>query len=277
MQFGNAQALVRGDVPGRVVSIWINGPRLHRRHLLKIIRTHFERIHASYEDLPVSEYIPVLGCPEVELSYSTILKYHQYGMDTVTVEMGQTLARVSVNELLENVGFPSKDVSAHDAQPLSWNPITQSSALTLFISYAHIDETYCDQLRGALTVYERGGELAVWDDTKIIPGQKWEKEIIRKLEEAQIIVLLLSNDFIRSDYCTLVEMQKAIERERRGECSIVSIVVRQCRFDKLQVGKLQAILPGGKAIKNNRDRDTAWREVTRQLDKVIHSLHKKNK
>lgn len=277
LQWGNARALVRGDIPGCVVSIWVTGPRLHCRTLLEIIRTHFERIHESYKELPVYELVPVPGHPNIEVPYSTVLKFHHYNRDTIDIDMGKTLGRVLVKDLLENVGFPSRDVSGESAEPLDLEPISNSSALSIFISYSHIDETYCDQLRGALTIYQRGGELDVWDDTKIIPGQRWEREILYKLEEAQIIVLLLSNDFIRSDYCTQVEMRRAIEREARGECSIVSIVVRACRFDKLQVGKLQAILPNGKPIKNHRDRDTAWKEVTNHLDKVIHLLNKKIK
>jgi hypothetical protein len=109
----------------------------------------------------------------------------------------------------------------------------------------------------------------VWDDTCIVPGQKWEDEILGKLENADIIVLLLSNDFIRSDYCFTKEMRVALADDKQGECAIVPIVVRACRYDQLELGQLQAILQKGKPVKQNKDRDAAWLEVTKQLDKVI--------
>jgi len=102
-----------------------------------------------------------------------------------------------------------------------------------------------------------------------VPGQKWEEELLGKLTTADIIVLLLSNDFIGSDYCYQKEMEIARERDKTGECAIVPIVVRACRYDRLELGQIQAILPNGKPIKQNTDRDAAWLEVTKQLDKVI--------
>jgi hypothetical protein len=64
-------------------------------------------------------------------------------------------------------------------------------------------------------------------------------------------------------------MEVARERDKAGECVIVPIVVRACRYDRLELGQLQAILPNGKPVKQNKDRDAAWLEVTTQLDKVI--------
>jgi internalin A len=273
--WGMARALVRGDIAGRVVHIWANGQLHYRRELIAIIRHHFERIHESYEDLPVTESVPVPGQPLVEVPYSTLLKYRRARMDSVIVEIGDNLGRVAVDQLLLNVGLPrgtKRDVDIQLDTPIIWQPSVSARELSLFISYAHKDETYCDQLRGALTIYERSGELEFWDDTQIIPGQKWEREILRKLERADIIVLLLSNDFIRSDYCMQIEMKRAIERHSQGKCAIVPIVVRECRFDKLAIGKIQAIEPGGRPIKRHRDRDLAWKEVTKELDRVIQYL-----
>ena len=105
-----------------------------------------------------------------------------------------------------------------------------------------------------------------------MPGQNWEDEILAKLTTADIVILLLSNDFIASDYCFKQEMQMARERDKAGECAIVPIVVRACRYDRVELGQLQAILPNGKPIKQNKDRDAAWLDVTKQLDRVIERL-----
>jgi internalin A len=272
LEWGEARALVRGDVPGRIVYVWVTGPRMHSRTLLRIIRTYFERIHESYQEMPVSEHVPVTGFPEAEIEYTKLLKYHRYGEELMVVEMGQQLGRINVNEILEDVGFPANFARRGLYDRSEWGTSGPASPVSLFISYSHKDETYRDELRGALTIYERGGELEVWDDTRIVPGQQWDREILKKLTDAKIIILLLSNDFIQSDYCTRVEMKKAIARDQKGACAVVPIVIRECRYDKLETGRIQAILPGGKPIKNHRDRDKAWKEVTQSLDSVIQRL-----
>ena len=122
--------------------------------------------------------------------------------------------KLSVTALLDGVDVPG--TRGVIRQTPAFRAIPQAGALSLFISYSHKDETFRDELRGALTAYERKGELVPWDDTKIVPGQKWEAEILENLERADIIVLLLSNDFISSDYCYQKEFQRARERDARG-------------------------------------------------------------
>src|SRR6185369_8419270 len=121
----------------------------------------------------------------------------------------------------------------------------------------------------ALRPLERAGALQIWDDTNIVAGQNWEEIILQNLKSADIVVILLSNDFISSDYCFSIEMQMARDRDKAGECVIVPIVVRACRYDRLELGQLQAILPNGKPIEQHKHRDAAWVDVTRQLDQVI--------
>ncbi len=266
----NCRALVRGDVQGRKVTIRVTGPGGGRRELLGIIREHFERIHGSYEKLPVTEVVPIPGYAEADVEHELLLTYERERRDTITVKVGNELRDFPVKQLLDGVDLPGV------SRVLERERIRGEGRLSLFISYSHKDERFRDGLAGALLAYERKGELVVWDDTKIVPGQKWEPEILAKLERADIIVLLLSNDFIRSDYCVQKEMKRAIERDSADECAIVPIVVRSCRFDKLDVGKIQAILPNGKPIKGHKDRDAAWLEVTRQLDRVLERLRKRH-
>ena len=269
LQRANCRALVRGDIQGRKVTIRVTGPGGGRRELLGIIREHFERIHGDYEKLPVTAVVPIPGYPEADVEHELLLTYERSRRDAIVVKVGDELREFSVRQLLDGVDLPGV------SRVLERERIKGADRPSLFISYSHKDELFRDELVGALTAYERKGELAVWDDTKIIPGQKWEPEILGKLERAHIIVLLLSNDFIRSDYCIQKEMKRAIERDRAGECAIIPIVVRSCRVDKLEVGQIQAILPHGKPIKQHRDRDAAWLEVTKQLDRVLATLKKR--
>jgi len=272
LEHAKCRALVRGDVLGRTVTIRIAGTGDERRELLGIIREHFERIHRSYEKLPVTELVPIPGHPEAHVKHDLLLKYEQTNKETIPVEVGDELMDFSVKALLEGVDLPGMIREDRNMRQLLELLGPLAELPSLFISYSHKDERFRDELSGALTPYERKFELWRWDDTEILPGQKWESEILKNLERASIIVLLLSNDFIRSDYCTQKEMKRALERDAAGECAIVPIVVRACRFDKLELGKIQAILPKGKPIKQHKDRDAAWLEVTKQLDRVIAKL-----
>lgn len=220
------------------------------------------------------------GHPEVLVSYAELLVYEAAGDDEYKIASGRAVfpsrstqpvvVKLSVKKLLDGVDLPG-------APRVRRRGIVIVDRITpnLFISYSHKDDLFRDELRGALTAYERKGELRLWDDTRIEPGQKWEPEILVNLERADIIVLLLSNDFIRSDYCMQKEWEIAKRRDDAGKCSIVPIVVRACPFNKLDVGQIQAIQPGGKSIKQHRDRDAAWLEVTKQLDRVIARLKKR--
>ena len=264
LERANCRALVRGDIQGRQVVIRVTGVGNGQRELLGIIREHFERIHRSFEKLPVTELVPIPKYPQITVPYKELLAYERAGDDEYKVVIDRAPVKFSVAELLDGVDLPgSRDAVIQEA-------IFELVAVPLlFISYAHEDERFRDELRGALTPYERTRTLQIVDDTCIVAGQKWEDEILSKLDAADIVILLLSNDFIRSDYCFRKEMQMARERDRAGECTIVPIVVRACAYQKLELGQLQAILPNGKPIKQNKDRDAAWLEVTKQLDKVI--------
>ena len=295
LERANCRALVRGDIQGRQVVIRVTGVGKGRRELLGIIREHFERIHRSFEKLPVTEMVPIPEHPHITVPYKELLDYEYAGDNEYKVVINRKPKKFRVDALLDGVDLPGSrdsgrttrqfrerlmgtvtgrvDVSSsQEDEGLNtelYRFINTLNSPSLFISYSHKDERFRDELRGALTPYERTGRLKIWDDTCIMPGQKWENEILSKLEDADIVVFLISNHFIRSDYCFQKEMQVARERDNTGKSAIVPIVVRACRYDQLELGQLQAILPNGKPIGEHKNRDAAWVEVTKQLDKVI--------
>ena len=272
LERANCRALVKGDVQGRTVTIRVAGPGQGRRELLGIIREHFERIHRSFEKLPVTELVPIPAHPDVTVPYKDLLAYESIADDEYKVVIDGRPVKFSVTELLDGVDIPGVRRPADRAVPFHREFLRDRDSVTLFISYSHKDERYRDELRGALTAYERRGDVTSWDDTCIMPGQKWEQEILGKLERADVVVLLLSNDFISSEYCYVKEMKRALEKAAAGENAVIPIVVRSCAFNKLELGEIQAILPEGKPINKHRDRDGAWLHVTNQLDPLIASL-----
>ena len=91
------------------------------------------------------------------------------------------------------------------------------SQVEIFVSYAHKDQRYREQLAAHLSQLKNEGLIDTWYDGQIVPGQQWADEIADHLESAQIVLLLISSDFLASDYCYNNEMHRAIQRHDAGE------------------------------------------------------------
>src|SRR5215470_12141899 len=97
--------------------------------------------------------------------------------------------------------------------------------VTIFFCYAREDEDLLNKLKTHLKPLQRQNLIAVWHDRDISAGTEWEKEISRHLNTAQIILLLVSPDFMNSDYCYGVEMKRAIERHERKETRVIPVIL----------------------------------------------------
>lgn len=139
----------------------------------------------------------------------------------------------------------------------------------LFISYARVDESLLQELEKHLSSLKREGLIHFWHDREIVPGQKWADEIDRHLEAAQIILLLISADFIASDYCFAKEMKRAMERHEDGTAVVVPIILRTCEWGSVPFGQIQGLPKDGRAITSWGNRDEAFADVARGLRKTI--------
>ncbi len=98
--------------------------------------------------------------------------------------------------------------------------------VSLFYSYSHADEPIRREIEKHLATLKRLGLIHSWHDRQIGPGDEWKKEIDRELERADIILLLLSPDFVASDYCYEVEAKRALERHNQDQATVIPIVLR---------------------------------------------------
>src|SRR5947209_13734895 len=105
---------------------------------------------------------------------------------------------------------------------------THRNAISVFLSYAHEDESLLQKLETHLSLLKRQGLISTWYDRQIVPGTNWAKVIDQRLEQASIILLLVSADFLASDYCYQVEMKRAMARHEADEARVIHIVVRPC-------------------------------------------------
>ena len=142
----------------------------------------------------------------------------------------------------------------------------------IFFCYAREDEALLHKLQTHLRPLQRQRLIDVWYDRDINAGAEWEQEISKHLNTAQIILLLVSPDFMDSDYCYGVEMQRALERHASGEATVIPIILRPSYWHGEPLGKLQALPTDGKPVTTWHDLDTALYDITHGIHKVVKQL-----
>lgn len=139
-------------------------------------------------------------------------------------------------------------------------------------SYSHVDEQLRNELEKHLSPLQRMGRITTWHDRRIVPGEEFDSEIDQHFAEADIVLLLVSPDFIASDYCYEVEMTNSIQRHKQGEAIVIPVILRPCAWHQLPFGKLLAATPDGKEIVKYTNIDDGFVDVvdavTRALDKL---------
>src|SRR6266566_6318223 len=144
-------------------------------------------------------------------------------------------------------------------------------SVSIFFCYAHEDEDLLNKLKRHLWPLQRQGLIAVWHDRDISAGTEWEQEISQHLNAAQIILLLVSPDFMYSEYCYGVEMQRAIERHQRGEARVIPVILRPVYWQGI-LGHLQALPTDAKPVRSWSDVDEALYNVTEGLRTVVEQI-----
>ena len=120
--------------------------------------------------------------------------------------------------------------------------------LKVFCSYSHKDAKLLDQLDGHMASLRRSLAVDTWTDGMIKAGSDWRKEIMTSLETADVILLLISSDFLRSDFCQSIEFKRAIERHETDRTLIIPILLRPCDIKGTVLETFQCIPKGAKPV-----------------------------
>ncbi|WP_422010919.1 toll/interleukin-1 receptor domain-containing protein [Roseateles sp.] len=140
---------------------------------------------------------------------------------------------------------------------------------SVFFSYSHKDEGLRDQLETHLAMLKNQGLIDAWYDRRIVAGSDVDDSIFEKLETADIILLLVSSDFLSSTYCYSREMQRAMERHDAKEARVIPVILRHCDWHVAPFGKLMAAPRDGKPVTSWPDRDEALADVAKQIRKAV--------
>jgi GNAT superfamily N-acetyltransferase len=152
-------------------------------------------------------------------------------------------------------------------------PRKAQSRLLLFYSYSHRDERLLEQLKAHLIFLEHQDLTVSWCDRKILPGEMWEEKIDENLERADIVLLLVSSDFMNSRYCYGLEMKRALERHAIKQTIVIPIIVRDVSWHSSPIGHLQALPKDGKAVTSWSNKDSAWRNVAEGIEKIVRQIN----
>ena len=145
----------------------------------------------------------------------------------------------------------------------------KTSQRTAFVSYSQRDERYRQRLDTALAQLRRNELITTWHDRMILPGQEWGREIDKNLDNADIVLLLVSPDFIASEYAYGREMVRALERHESGSAAVIPIILRPCDWKNSPLNSLEALPSKGRAVSSWSNRDEAWLDVTQGLRRLI--------
>lgn len=152
---------------------------------------------------------------------------------------------------------------------------SRRKAIAVFISYTHADESFKNELIKHLSLMRRSGDVSIWHDRDITGGKEWKGEIDTHLEQADLILLLISADFIASDYCWDVEMKRAMERHEAKTARVIPIILRETDWHHSPFSKLQALPKNARPVNDKRvwpSYDEAWVNVVQGLRRTITEL-----
>jgi tetratricopeptide (TPR) repeat protein len=151
-------------------------------------------------------------------------------------------------------------------------PESPAAPAQLFYSYSHKDEKLRDRLEVHLSALKREGLISGWHDRKIGAGTEWKDAIDDNLKAATIILLLVSADFLASDYCYDVELKYAMERHEDGEARVIPVILQPCDWNTSIFAKLQALPKDAKPVTDWKNRNSAFVNVAAGIREALKDL-----
>ncbi len=249
---GTARALVRGDHEGRVTEVFALGENTSDRVWL----TEFilSEMRVLNDKLPVRTFVESEGVwSELE-----ILREEALRPDGTRAERAADGSMVLINakETL-------REVESAEASKAGAN------AFSLFMCYAHDDERIVRELIPSLKVLARRGYIAAWRDTDLVPGEDWDATIKEKLSQSQIILFMVSTNFLASDYITENEIPLAMSLMNKQKAVVVPVLLSPCSWRDEDFEHLEKLPRKDAPVSSFRSHRDAWFLVEEGLKKVV--------
>lgn len=235
----------------REVTLRACGPERKRR--MNEMRQTLETVESLFRGLKLQRLVSC-NCSDCVGSASpktfdlSILENHKK-LDVPLVCDQGTLKTVSAQNILEGIDY--------------------TDTPRIFISYAYQNEELKTEFRKMIVPMEKTGQWKVWDAQYLKPGDEWNKEIMRQIAEANVIVLLLTSDFFNSEYIYDIELTRAVERHENGAALLVAVIAEDCMWEETPLSKVQVLPRNGQPVKSNPNRSEIWKAVAKEIQEAI--------
>ncbi len=142
----------------------------------------------------------------------------------------------------------------------------------VFISYSHADAQYLKRLRVHFTPLERDYSIKVWSDEKIRVGQQWREEIEKALEQTAVAILLVSADFLASDFIVKKELPPLLDAAQSEGVSILCFILSHCSFNSTLLAKYQTVNDPTKpltSLNKKSKREELWVDLVQKTTQAL--------
>jgi hypothetical protein len=163
---------------------------------------------------------------------------------------------------------PQPDSEANRRAKIAGSPKSPQRT-KLFISYSHNDRKWLDKFLVHLRQLERDGIVDRWDDTRIDPGSRWRDEIKKAIDATKVAVLLVSPEFLASDFIAEDELPPLLQAAKKEGVTVLPVILRPCRFEETKnLSQFQAVnSPSRPLVKmSSANRDALWVQVTNEVE-----------
>ena len=144
--------------------------------------------------------------------------------------------------------------------------------INVFISYAHADKLWCEQLYSNLKRLEFERKAIIWFDEKLRCGDSFEEVIKKKVEQSEVILLIVTSNFLASEYCYINELSLALTRHKGGACRVIPIIFENCDWKSSWLGGIESLPKGGLPVSDADNVKNAIVDVVAGIASEIDTL-----
>lgn len=268
LEADGCQAVVRADRRDRRIDIHVIGPEAQRRGLLAIIRERFAEQFQELKGLNVEAMVPIPGMPGKTVSYDDLVMREMRGENSFFPPLINQL--VFVQQLLNGVDVSAQPRRQRLATERREIPAPIAEIDEVFIGYSNCDSTYFEELLVHLKPLERVGALSKWSEQDIRPGESRQDAVEAALRRARVAVLLLSPDFLASDFLYGHVLEPLEAKAKQGKAQILWVLLRHCSYKDTVLAPRKPALPlSPLADMPKYKRDEAWVKLTDEINKMI--------
>ncbi|MEH1867208.1 MAG: COR domain-containing protein [Nostoc sp.] len=249
----------------REIKIRVEGNR--KKELLAVITHELDKIHNSYENLKYQTLVPC-NCESCKDSqtphfYRRDVLYKFRDNNRYKIQCQDSGDMVDVRRLIDDVLSTSPNLEKSMSEPVTRNQV--------FISYSHQDQEWLTKLQKHLKPIIRNQNMLVWDDSKIQPGAKWREEIENALAAEKVAVLLVSPDFLASDFIADNELPPLLDAAEAKGLTIIWIPLSSSGYDETEIEKYQSAHPPNQPLDslNLAQENKAWVDICKKIKAAV--------